>query len=188
MTASDEQEVRLFTGMSLKPEVRDCVTRVITELSETIDNVRWVPSDNLHVTLKFLGLCQWSVVPEIIGVMKKAATHLPLSLQIGEVGAFPSLGSARVIWVGAADLEGKAKKVYNVLEKGAERWGIPREKRNYRPHITIGRARKNTVRVTEEIAGSFCERLVLEVNDLVLFKSDLKSTGAEYSVLERTGP
>lgn len=187
MSAGSGQKRRLFTGLSLTPEVRDYVSGVVVELSREVPDVRWVPTENFHVTLKFLGVCDEDQVEDLVAAMRKASRHLPLELTIGGVGAFPSSGSARVIWVGATDLEDRVEKVYNVLEKGAEKCGFPREKRRYTPHITVGRSRKQPVSLPRGLLERFTEKLPLEVRDIVLFESVLRSSGAEYSVLEKVG-
>lgn len=188
MGSGGGQKMRLFTGISLNPEVREYVAGVVRVLSSEVSDVRWVPFENSHVTLKFLGACDPDRLDKLIAAMKNAAVQLPLTLNIGGVGAFPSLASARVIWVGAEDIEGHVHKVYNVLEKGAEKCGIPREKRRYTPHITIGRARKKPVNLPRELAERFEEELLLEVEEILLFESRLSSTGAEYKIIQRVGP
>jgi RNA 2',3'-cyclic 3'-phosphodiesterase len=182
------QKLRLFTGLYLTPEVRQQVANISGTLSGVVEGVRWVPQENLHVTLKFLGSCEQSLIENIIEIMKKASEFLPLDMIVGGVGAFPSLGSARVIWVGASDIDGRVEKVHDILEKGAAKCGIPKEKRPYRPHITIGRARKSPVALAQEVAGRFDSEISLEVVDVVLFSSELKSTGAEYTIIKRVGP
>jgi RNA 2',3'-cyclic 3'-phosphodiesterase len=185
--AGNGQQLRLFMGLSLTDEVREFVCAIAAALKEQVEGVRWVPSRNLHVTLKFLGPCDESRVEKLVEVMGAAAAHLPLTLVVGQVGAFPSLASARVVWVGASDLEGRVQKVYNVLDRGAARCGIPREKRPYTPHITVGRARKKPARIEPSLACGFCAETTLEVRDIVLFESVLDRTGAEYKVLEKVG-
>lgn len=174
-------------GLFLTDDVREFTSAIAAALEREVEGVRWVPPDNLHVTLKFLGSCDSSQVERLVEVMGAAAARLPLTLGIGHVGAFPSLASARVIWVGANDLEGRVQKVYNVLDRGVVRCGIPREKRPYRPHITIGRARKKPACIDLSLADGFQGEMKLEVGDIVLFESVLKSSGAEYKVLERVG-
>ncbi len=185
--ATGQQKLRLFTGLYLSQEVRRHVADISAALSEGVEGIRWVPQENLHVTLKFLGSRDQSLIKDLVETMRKATDYLPLTLTVGGVGAFPSLGSARVIWVGASDLEGRVDKVYNVLEKGAAKCGFPKEKRPYRPHITIGRARKGPITITPEVAGRFDQELPLEIDEILLFSSQLTSTGAEYTVLERIG-
>lgn len=184
MKAATERGLRLFTGLSLTPEVREHVSSIVSELSERVEGVRWIPEENFHVTLKFIGPCPEERVPCVVDAMRRASRHLPLYLEIGGVGTFPSLGSARVVWVGACDLEGRIEKIYNVIDRGAEKCGIPRERRRYKPHVTVGRCRKKPATVPRELAERFCGRVELEVADIVLYSSELNSTGARYSIVE----
>lgn len=179
---------RLFIAIPLTPDVRERVARIANGLAEEVEGVRWVPSQNLHVTLRFIGECGASKIPDLVAWMKKAAAHLPLSLLVGGAGGFPSQASARVIWVGAEDRTGDIVKVYNVVDKGVQKCGFGREGRKYRPHITVGRARRRPVRLPGElIKGLAGDEATLEVRDLVLYRSDLKSTGVEYTEIARVG-
>jgi 2'-5' RNA ligase len=107
---------------------------------------------------------------------------------VGGVGAFPSQRSARVLWVGTSDLEDRIVKVYNVLDKGAEKCGFQRENRRYTPHVTIGRSRKKAVRLAPGLEENFTEKLTMKASEIVLFESVLKSTGVEYKIVESVGP
>lgn len=182
-----EPTPRIFSAIPLPPEVRDHVSRIVDVLSGSLEGVRWVPEANLHVTLRFIGNCPVSKVDELIRWMHKAARHLPASLEVGGVGGFPSQGSARVIWVGAADATGAASKVYNVIDKGAQRCGFGREGRAYRPHITVGRA-KRPVKIPAELKeGLAGDVMAFEASEIVLYESRLDSAGATYSELARAG-
>lgn len=180
--------VRLFAGIELTRDVREYARGVTDRLSEGVGEVRWVPARNMHVTLKFFGLCEPGLIPRLAGVMMEASALLPLELNVGGTGGFPSQGSARVIWVRALDTSGRLSEVHGVIERGARRLGVEKERRAYSPHITIGRARKRPVRIPDDILDEETGPLVLDVSELVLFESVLKSTGAEYQVLRRVSP
>jgi len=180
--------LRLFTAVPLPDEVRHTVAGIVDELSGALEGVRWVPEPNLHITLRFLGESPASTIPRMAEAMRKAARHLPATVRIGGVGAFPSLRSARVIWVGVEDHTGSIEKVYNVLDKAAEKCGFGREGRRYKPHVTIGRARRKPVAIPDDIASKFADDVIeLEVAEIALFRSRLSSAGAEYSVVETAG-
>jgi RNA 2',3'-cyclic 3'-phosphodiesterase len=189
MTSEQPQPTsRLFTAIPLSHEVREHVSSIAQELSREVGEVRWVPPENLHVTLRFLGDFTDAKVPDLVAWMRKAAAHLPFGLDIGGVGGFPSQGSAKVIWVGAIDETGAAGRVYDIIDKGAAKCGCGRENRKYKPHITVGRSRRRPVRIERETVDRFAGRaLRLDVNDIVLYKSVLKSTGAEYTEIQRVG-
>lgn len=180
--------LRLFTGIALSEEVRGCVARIADRLGDEIEGVRWVPRENLHVTLKFLGDCDPGSVDGILEAMRPAREHLPLCLDVGGVSAFPSQPSARIIWVGADDRSGAAAALFTDLEGALRRLGFEKEKRRYRPHVTIGRARRSAIRLPEGIGDRFAEMLPLEVHDIVLYRSSLSSSGATYEIMGRAGP
>ena len=185
MNSSDNTEIRIFMGISLSTEVREYVADIAENLSRQVPEVRWVKPENLHVTLKFIGNCGNDRLGGLIDAMKEAALYLPLTLKIGGIGGFPSQSSARVIWVGAEDEKNKIDGLFKALERGTEKLGFVSEKRNYTPHITVGRAKKKPVHLPNGIGSIAGRGLMLEVRDIVLFRSVLKKTGAEYSVVER---
>jgi len=180
--------MRLFTAFPLSVEVREYVVGVIDELAESIEGVRWTPSENLHVTLCFIGDCSWEKALEMIPWMEKAARRLPLTLTVGGVSNFLSRGSARVIWVGVHDTIGAIEEVYNVLEKGVKKCGLPREKRKYRPHITIGRAKGRFAPITSELANRIEKNdILLKAEQIVLYKSELGGMNAVHTEIARVG-
>lgn len=172
----------MFTGIALSEEAVLYATAVTGELSGFVEGVRWVSADNLHVTLKFLGSFDPLLVTSFLEEMGIAARHLPLTLRLGGIGGYPSLGSARVIWVGAEDTGGRLRKAFADIECVAERYGFPREKRPFRPHVTLGRARARPVRISRDTCDRFKGEVLLNVDEIVLFRSELKSGGARYSI------
>ncbi|MBU1672087.1 MAG: RNA 2',3'-cyclic phosphodiesterase [Actinobacteria bacterium] len=187
MKEVSENPLRLFTGIALPDAVRAFVARVARSLSGEIEGVRWVPDENLHVTLKFLGDCDPASVGDVLAAMEVARGHLPFHLDIGGMGAFPSQASARILWVGAVDPSGRAALLFADLEKALRRLGFARDKRPYRPHVTIGRARRSAIRLPEGIGDRFAEVLPLEVRGITLYRSRLSSSGATYEILGRVG-
>lgn len=187
MSADKARKVRLFTGIELDEPSRQLVSDISDSLSRKITGVKWVPRENYHVTLKFLGWVDPGAVRETVESMRMAAVHLPLRLRIGEAGAFPSLSSARVLWVGAVDLDEKVERVFGKLDKAAQGIGVRREKRRYHPHVTIGRSGKKPVRVSREDLLLPDRKVILDVKEITLFRSEFKSSGVSYTVIERAG-
>lgn len=143
-----------------------------------------MPEQNLHVTLNFLGRCEVGWVLALVESMREAAAALPLELVVRGAGGFPSHSSARVLWVGAEDISGGLAAVFKAVDRGAEKCGIQKEKRAYRPHVTIGRA-KRPVSLPAEARGLDDEGVIMPVSEILLYESELTSAGAVYTVLER---
>ncbi|MDD5748490.1 MAG: RNA 2',3'-cyclic phosphodiesterase, partial [Actinomycetota bacterium] len=146
--------------------------------------VRWVPKDNLHVTVKFLGRDSEMIVPGLLDNMGKIKELLPLSLIVGGIGGFPSSRSAKVIWVGTEDSKEKLRKIYKILEKELENYGIEKEGRKFMPHITIGRSREPVNIPVDKIEIQPLEFIVREI---ALYESILKPGGALYSIIGKVG-
>ena len=66
----------------------------------------------------------------------------PLDLSVGGCGAFPNPKQPSVIWLG---LNGDTQGLIRMAAKTeviCEAHGFPREKRAFKPHLTLGRARR----------------------------------------------
>ena len=179
-----DARLRLFTGITLTDRVRAFASEITRNLKEGVEGIRWVPEENLHVTLKFLGVTEPESVTGILAEMNDAARGLPVEMMVGGVGGFPSHGSARIVYVGAEDPSGGLREIHKRLESGLGRLGFEREKRAYRPHITVGRARKKSVCLTGAAPFDEAEKEPLVVEGITLFRSVLERTGARYTVIE----
>ncbi len=148
--------------------------------------IRWVRRENLHFTLKFLGAVKEEKVASIINALEQTIHAVPRFPINGRgIGVFPDIRKARVLWAGFV---GEALvSLAMEVEKTLEPVGFEREKRAFRPHLTIGRWRNFDGRsemLKQEIERwkdhDFGESWVEEV---VFFQSILKPEGAVYSPL-----
>ena len=131
--------------MALPDEVRAAAARAIEALTPRIAprlgtgiGPRWVPAENLHATVAFLG--ETSAADAVVdAVTAAAAPWAPVSLRLEGLGAFPSARRARVLWAGlggdVAAMTGIAAAVSRVLEP----LGFESEARPFRPHVTLAR-------------------------------------------------
>jgi RNA 2',3'-cyclic 3'-phosphodiesterase len=104
--------------------------------------VRWVEQDALHLTLKFLGSIDPATVSRIVVALEEAVRGArPFTLPLGDFGAFPTVERPRVIWVGCEGVP-PLELLQHRLELGMEPLGFPIEGRTFRPHLTLGRVKK----------------------------------------------
>jgi len=152
--------------------------------------VRWLKKDNLHLTLLFIGSVQDEEIPKISQIVKNIAqTQKPFSLRFEKVCyGPPKTMPPRLIWL---ELEKKPEllELAETLKKEIGESGILRkiEKREFSPHITLGRIRTWEWRKIEPEERPEIEKeldLDFEVKSIEIMESKLKRTGAEYSVLE----
>ena len=178
--------LRCFIAVNIPPDIRAAVGEAIETLRSTGADVKWVHADNLHITLKFLGSTEDSLVGPIRdSLQKKIASSTPFYIKISGIGTFPSGRNPRVVWIGVED-RGNLTGLQEVIEGVAAEFGFPPEARPYSPHLTIGRVRSNrkAAGLLESVKGLQGRDFGgFDVRRVALVKSVLKPLGPEYSSL-----
>lgn len=177
--------MRLFVALSIPLDVRENLAALIQNLRRADAQPRWVNSENLHVTLKFIGEVESEKVPAICEALAAIRVAQPVKIEFRNVGFFPNPRRPSVVWIGIEgppSLAVLAAEVNRVLASIA----IPREEKPFVPHLTIARFKENRLSpaLQAEIEewndhnyGSFTTR------EIHLIESRLKSSGAEYTTL-----
>lgn len=148
--------------------------------------IRWVPPENVHLTLKFLGEVSEERVRDVCAAVDDAADGVsPFEMAVARFGAFPSLRRPQVVWVGV-EIESTLQALQESTEEALAAIGFPREERAFRPHLTLGRARKhvspNEFRGLDDLVKRLEYRDVFRVRSLDVVRSRLRPTGAVYDV------
>jgi len=183
--------VRAFIAIELSPEIYKRLDQLINQLKECLPGmpIRWVPAQNIHLTVKFLGdvsVANLEMLENIL--LSEANCRPPFDVSIGELGAYPSLRRPRVIWVGVKappELSGFQHRV----ETETARLGYTPESRTFSPHLTLGRVSRNaSSEDVKEIGLVIRDSKVgflgaTRIKSVYLFRSDLKPGGAVYSKL-----
>jgi 2'-5' RNA ligase len=181
-------DIRCFIAVNLPDETRNALGSVITELKKTGADVKWVNAGNIHLTLKFLGNTDASLIPALADALsKKLSLYHAFYITIAGVGCFPSEKRPRVIWVGMKDSEVLAN-IQKDVDAVLTGFGFAPEVRSFSPHLTIGRVRslKKIAELMTRIADFRMSDLGrVEVSAVHIMKSELKPAGAEYSSLVR---
>jgi 2'-5' RNA ligase len=181
---------RTFVALLLDDEVRENVAAEIERLRPLSRAVAWVPRQNLHLTLRFLGEQPEPALEEVRGAMDEAARHsIPFDLNLHGLGAFPGLERPRILWIGVAEGGAEARALQDRLEAALERRGHAREARPWHAHLTIGRI-FDPARWRREAGPELRQALMqashrrfgcLRVGAISLMRSDLHPSGARYS-------
>jgi 2'-5' RNA ligase len=183
--------VRVFIAIELSESVCDTIQKQTTRLRQTLGNdlIRWVPTQNMHLTLKFLGDTTTSHLEFLKQLLaREAKSHPQFNLQLGGLGAFPNSKRPRLLWIGIhapADLVSLQKSI----ESGTSRLGYEQEERAFSPHLSIGRVRQNISPPEQQKIRTALDTIQLgnigtaRVDSVHLFKSDLQSGGSIYTKL-----
>ena len=179
--------LRSFLAVELPELILNRIGEIQRDLKSSRADVRWVSPENIHLTLKFFGTIEESIIESIIKLTEGPVRGTPLFfLKIQGMGAFPNLKNPRVIWMGFQEGKEIIVAIQKQLEREFEKIGVQPEDRPFHPHLTLGRMRSNRgkdelvrgmERYREEEFGNF------QVEKVVLIKSDLKPTGPIYTAL-----
>lgn len=184
-----KDEIRAFVAIPLPEGVKLFLRELVAQLKGYGGNVKWTRPESIHLTLKFLGNVERKRLPELEREIGSALRPQPaMSLSLAGMGAFPGLHRPRVIWVGMDDPQEGLRPAVADLEHALERLGFEREKRQYNPHLTVGRVKSgrlspdllNAIRQMIDLSGP-----TFDADHAVLFQSILKPSGAEYHQLYR---
>lgn len=181
--------IRAFIAINLSAEILERINLVSLELQARIKGipVRWIPVENIHLTLKFLGnvsTANLEILKEILGSI--VSNHRECDISVGGIGAYPKPQHPRVIWVGM-EVPQEIKSLQHNIEVETARLGYSRERRPFSPHLTVGRVSRNaTAKDVHEIAEVLDSYKVgflgaTRLKTVHLFRSDLKPDGAVYT-------
>jgi RNA 2',3'-cyclic 3'-phosphodiesterase len=175
--------LRLFVAFDVSPAAIDAVDRAVRPWKEELPRARWVPMENWHVTLKFLGQT-WprleAPVRERVG--EAARGSRPVATRLTGLGSFPSSSRGRVLWAGIDDDAGDLARIAASLDELLLPDFGP-ERRPFSPHLTIARS-EPPVLLTPSFAETPLEPIAFTVDRLVLFRSHLRRPAPRYEPLE----
>jgi len=183
--------LRAFIAVEIPPEIHQAIEKQTASIRAALDKslVRWVPTGNIHLTLKFLGdvsPANLEMLAQMLNV--EVSKHQTFEMDFGGLGAFPNPRRPRVIWIGIQAPAG-LEALQHCVEAATSTLGYPAKKRPFSPHLTVGRVKQKVgsagmqkirVALEETQIGSLGSAWVSAVR---LFKSDLKPTGAVYTQL-----
>ena len=171
---------RLFVAVDPPLGIRERLVALCCGLP----GARWVEPEQLHLTLRFIGDVDGSMLRPIQEALVEVRAEA-FSLQFEGIGFFPPRGNPRVVWVGIRKNE-ELLRLHNRIESVLVREGLEPEERKYAPHITLARL-KNTPasRIGAYLAQHGLFRTEeFRVNEFLLYSSVLNSRGARHYIEE----
>ncbi len=178
--------MRLFVALEISEEIRAAIATLIRELKPLDDSWKWVRAENLHVTLKFLGEIPFGKLESIKTSLRPVSCEWPILMKFRGLGFFPNERRPRVLWVGM-DAPHSLPALATAIEEALAKVGVPREEREFTPHLTL--ARNKSGKASEKFLSALASHASSQFGEMNatafhLIESKLKSTGAEYTTLE----
>ena len=176
---------RLFIAINLpegvKKKLVDWQRNMSACLGQDSGEVNWVKKENLHITLVFIGYVSDDEMYEICKITGEVAKeHNPFFINLERIILGPPGRTPRMFWVQGEKSQELGELQGNLEEKIEQRHG---GRHAFRPHITLARFKYPIVKfLPKEVNEPFKVQIPVETIDIM--QSNLKRSGAEYSVLE----
>lgn len=177
--------LRIFLAVDPDAATRHAASEISRACQQSFDSdaIRWVREETYHVTLRFLGDTERGRIEALTDCVREQTAALqPFRMQLGGVRPFPSKRRPIAIVLDVDPLE-RFEELAEAVERGVVAAGFDPNPRRFQPHLTLGRVRgKGFSGVTASVTptGQSCD-----VNEVVLFRSDLHPSGARYTPIER---
>ena len=176
---------RAFIAIDLPVSVRSSLSEAQELLKLQSFRVKWVRPPNIHLTLKFLGSIDVADVEKVAGAMALVTKNsTAVSLAAKGIGVFPNIRRPRVIWIGLSGQLEMLQDIQQSLDGHLAALGFPKETRGFKAHLTLGRVKGKINSDRLKAAMSDLEGFesgLFDVNRIILFKSELRQSGAVYT-------
>lgn len=167
------ERIRAFFGLPLPDEQRTALASYLEACTALAPDFRWSDPGNLHLTIRFVGSVERSIVEGIASRVSGPAFEIAL----GDVGSFRRGRLARVVWMGIRDGGGALRALAERVDGECRAAGLEPETRPFTGHLTLARARSRDGEPLPELPAP----PALEpwrARELVLYSSHLGRGGA----------
>lgn len=188
-TSGEIMKIRSFLAFDLTDEVRQELGQIIGLLAPKAKGVKWVKPALMHCTMKFFGDVEEDLLTgDLSRVIEEIVKHQSsVHLKGIGIGVFPNWRYPRVIWAGLAGEVDATIALHERLESAFEPFGLKKDERTFRLHLTLGRAKAPLKNCAAFV--TLVEKLVdrefgeFDVDHLTLYKSVLTREGPIYTAL-----
>ena len=182
--------IRTFIAVETSPAVQRRAAELQAKLRESQVNATWTDPENMHLTLQFLGDVEDTLVPEVCKrVAIAAAPFAPFFVDFSKAGAFPANDRPRTVWIGVDQGTQELIDLQFAIQESLVEMRFPRERRTFRPHLTLARVREGGRRQSQlsELLAHYRDFKAesCDVSEVLIFASYLDRSGPTYQIMGR---
>lgn len=172
---------RLFLAL----EIPDSVLERIIEVRDSVygggGGIRWEPKEKLHITLKFLGDTDNSIIPSLEkSISSVLEGKNSFGLVLSRFGMFYRDKKPAILWLGT-NKNLALQELFLELDNAVSAFGFKKEEREFKPHLTLLRIKGNeNLNKLKEITEQPPVDLEFKAERIILFRSKLLSSGSVY--------
>lgn len=174
------ERIFISADVPMVPEIEEAIADI-----KKASNVRPVPKEQMHITLKFLGDTDAASIPILCSELKdRLSSFSGFGLAMKGMGVFPDIRNPRVVWIGFEDPE-ELIKLSDAVTEAVSSLKLRCDKKKFSPHVTLGRINGKTdlSAILEKYREKeFCRFRCTSVN---VMRSELTPKGAKHSVVCR---
>jgi 2'-5' RNA ligase len=126
--------MRLFVALDLPWSVREQLAALC---GSGIPGARWVPPENYHLTLRFIGEIPGHVARDVDDALLGLRAR-GFALTLTGMGTFAKGGVSVALWAGA-ERTPSLDHLRNKIETALQRCGLEPERRRFQPHVSLAR-------------------------------------------------
>lgn len=174
--------MRLFIAVNINSRSKKLIAKKLEILkTELNSDIKWVEKDKWHLTLKFIGEVSTEKKEKLIEALKNINfSEQNKYIQFNKVDAFPSLNTAKVIYLALNKGRDVLKDLHGRLEKELLKYGFESDQRPYIPHLTLGRNKNESLSIKKELDKNHFVNIYAQIKSISLYKSELRADGSEY--------
>jgi len=176
---------RGFVALVPSAAALDHVEGAVAPARAALPRLRWTPRAQWHVTLQFLG--RVVDTDSVTDALRRAvAANEEFVARVGGGGVFANARAGTVLWLGVTEGRDAMTALARSLVRATEPFGVAREDRPFRPHLTVARAARPTdLRAAVAALDSSGRGPEWTASEVVLFESDTRADGAVHTEIAR---
>jgi len=173
---------RVFIGVPIDKHAQQQISELLTPIRSSKQDIRWVPANNRHLTLAFLGNKPDRVVKNLIQLFDKTyQQEIHFQHKLSTLARFPNPKGKIIALVD--DPVRPLNNLFQITLGLLQRNNIELDRKEFRPHITLGRIKR-----PKTVQSDFGQRtnIILNIDKIVLYQSKPAESGPIYSILKQT--
>lgn len=183
---SQSKLIRSFIAIAIDNPLQKVLHKISLALQkkENCAQVRWIPVENFHITLRFLGERTPEKVEEVKSMMGSALENVSIfNVEPGKIILFPPHTHPHII-AQTFLITAELANIVQIIEKTVNQCGFALEERAFLPHVTLGRFQGHYELDLSAVATPELPKQLV-VKEVILYGSELKETGSVYTALQR---